>query len=67
MEITGWMKIEEVVRQYPETIRVFDQHGVACLGCCGAEVDSVERGARIHGIDLDQLLRELNACLVGRG
>jgi hybrid cluster-associated redox disulfide protein len=67
MEITAFMKIEEVVRRYPETIRVFDRYGVACLECCGAEVDSVERGARIHGIDLDQLLRELNACLAGRG
>ena len=64
MEITRWMKIEEVVQRYPETIAVFDRYGVACLGCCAAEVDSVERGAKIHGIDVDELVRDLNACLV---
>lgn len=66
MEISGWMKIEEVIRLYPETIPVFMQYGVACLDCCAAEVDTVERGARVHGIDLAGLLRDLNACLVAR-
>ena len=66
MEITRWMKIEEIVRRYPETIPVFDRYGVVCVECCGAEVDSVERGAIIHGLDLEQFLRDLNACLVGR-
>ena len=67
MEITGWMKIEEVLLRYPETFPVFARHGFACLDCSAAEYDNVERGAIVHGIDPEQLVRELNACLVGRG
>ncbi|HYB72525.1 MAG TPA: DUF1858 domain-containing protein [Candidatus Sulfotelmatobacter sp.] len=66
MEITRWMKIEEIVRRFPETIPVFDRYGVACLDCSAAEFDDVEHGAKVHGIDPDQLLRDLNACLAGR-
>ncbi len=66
MEITRWMKIEEIVRRFPETIPVFDRYGVACLDCCAAEFDDVERGARVHGIDADELLRDLNACVAAR-
>ena len=67
MEITGWMKIEEVIRRYPETIAVFDRYGVAFTDCCAAEVDNVERGAIVHGISPEALLRDLNACLAKRG
>jgi len=66
VEITGWMKIEEVIRLYPETIRVFDRYGVACVDCCAAEVDTIERGAKVHGIDPDGFVRDLNACLAAR-
>jgi hybrid cluster-associated redox disulfide protein len=66
VEISGSMKIEEVIRRYPETIPVFDSYGVACLDCSAAEYDDVEHGAKVHGIDVDQLLRDLNACLAGR-
>ncbi len=67
MEITRWMKIEDIVRRFPETIRVFDRYGVACLDCSAAEFDDVEHGAKAHGIDVDEFLRDLNASLAGRG
>lgn len=66
MRIDRNMKIEEVVRSYPETIKVFTSYGVACVGCSGASYDNVEVGARIHGIDIDQLLRDLNATIATR-
>lgn len=66
MQITKDMKIEEVVQQFPETIQVFSRFGVGCLGCSAAQYDNVEQGAAIHGLDTDQLLQELNACIVAR-
>lgn len=66
MQITKDMTIEEVVQRFPETIRVFSQYGVGCLGCCAAQYDNVEQGAVIHGVDADQLVTELNACLTVR-
>jgi len=66
VRITAEMKIDTVVRQYPETVGVFSRYGVACLGCCAAEVDDIAFGARVHGVNLDQLLRELNDTVTVR-
>ncbi|MBI2001957.1 MAG: DUF1858 domain-containing protein [candidate division NC10 bacterium] len=66
MQITKEMKIEEVVQQFPETIQVFSRFGVGCLGCSAAQYDNVEQGAAIHGLDTEQLLQELNACIAAR-
>ena len=66
MRITKDMTIEEVVQQFPETIQVFSQHGVGCLGCSAAQYDNIEQGAAIHGLDTEQLLQDLNACIATR-
>jgi hybrid cluster-associated redox disulfide protein len=66
MRIDKKMKIEHVVQSYPETVSVFTRYGVACLGCSGASYDNIEVGAKIHGIDVDQLLADLNATIVTR-
>jgi hybrid cluster-associated redox disulfide protein len=60
MRITAEMKIDNVVRQYPETVQVFSRYAVGCLGCSAAEYDDIAYGAQVHGVNLDQLLRELN-------
>jgi len=60
MRITREMTIEEVVNKYPETIRVFMQAGLGCLGCSAARFENIEQGAQVHGIDIDQLIFDLN-------
>jgi len=68
--ITPWMTVEEILLCYPETIPIFAQHGLACPGCSLAAFDSLEQGAKAHGVDLTTLIRELNdtaaeACPAG--
>lgn len=65
-QITKDMTIEEIVQRFPETIQVFSQYGVGCLGCSAAQFDNVELGAVIHGLNIDQLLDDLNACIASR-
>jgi len=60
MKITRDMAIEEVVSKYPETIKVFMQAGLGCLGCSAARFENIEQGAQVHGIDIDQLIVDLN-------
>jgi hybrid cluster-associated redox disulfide protein len=60
MKITRDMTIEEVVSKYPETIKVFMQAGLGCLGCSAARFENIEQGAQVHGIDIDQLIADLN-------
>ncbi len=63
--ITKDMSIGEVVRKHPETIPVFMEHGLHCLGCAIASFESIEQGAQAHGMDVDALIRGLNEALKG--
>jgi hybrid cluster-associated redox disulfide protein len=58
------MSIGEVVQKHPETIPVFMQHGLHCLGCAIASFESIEQGAQAHGIDADALVKGLNDAIV---
>jgi hybrid cluster-associated redox disulfide protein len=61
--ITKNMSIGEVVQNYPDTIAVFFQHGLGCVGCAAARFENIEQGAKAHGIDVDDLIKALNAAL----
>lgn len=63
MKITKNMKIEEVLRKYPETAEVFVKHGFHCLGCIAASFESIEQGAVAHGIDVEKLIKDLNKAI----
>jgi hybrid cluster-associated redox disulfide protein len=60
MSITKEMPIGDVVKSYPETVPVFMQHGLHCIGCAVAAFESIEEGATAHGIDVDALMKDLN-------
>jgi len=40
------MKIEDVLRKYPQTIPVFRRFGIDCAQCQLSEYEDVEHGAR---------------------
>lgn len=54
------MSILEALQADPRARDVFTAHGLACIGCMGAMLESIEDGARMHSIDPTALLRELN-------
>lgn len=58
--ITQDMTFQEVVRKFPQTIQVFAKYGLGCVGCHAAQFENIAQGASVHGIDLDQLLMDLN-------
>jgi hybrid cluster-associated redox disulfide protein len=59
------MAIGQIVQDYPETIQVFLRHGLMCIGCAVARFENLEQGARAHGIDVEVLLKDLNAAVDG--
>lgn len=63
LTITKNMSITEVVSKYPETVPVFMQHGMGCLGCAAARFENIEQGALAHGIDVDKLIEDLNKAV----
>ena len=63
MAITKDMSILEVVQKYPDTVDVFVNAGMGCLGCAAAHFENIEQGAMAHGIDVAQLVKDLNTVV----
>lgn len=63
MTITKEMHIGEVVEKYPQTAEVFLRHGLMCFGCAIAQFENVEQGAMAHGINVEALIKDLNAVV----
>lgn len=57
------MVIKYVVETWPATVRVFAKHGLGCVTCSVATLDTVERGAAAHKIAVEPLLHDLNLVL----
>ncbi|MBM2827945.1 MAG: hypothetical protein HW408_477 [Actinobacteria bacterium] len=57
------MKIEDVLRKFPQTIPVFERFGIDCAGCQLSEFEDLEHGAKVHGINLEMLISGLNDSL----
>lgn len=62
-KITKDMSIGKVVEGHPETIEVFSKHGLHCIGCAIAHFENIEQGAAAHGIDVDELISDLNKAV----
>ncbi len=60
MAVDKDMTIGKIVKDYPATAEVFNRFGMGCLGCPATQYESLEQGAILHGIDVDQLVKELN-------
>jgi len=62
-KITKDMGLMEIVQNYPETIEVFQRYGFGCMGCAAARFENLEAGAKVHGVDPDKMLEDLNAAV----
>ncbi len=58
------MTIGQVLRLYPQTVPVFLDLGMHCLGCPSSTMESIEGAARTHGKDVDDLVKQLNKVIV---
>jgi len=59
-KINGKEAIAKIITDYPETVDIFFKHGLYCVGCPASYGESIEQGAKIHGIDIKKLLKDLN-------
>ena len=57
------MTFFEVMRAYPESVSVLKKYNLGCVGCMGAQNESLEQGANAHGLDVETLLKDLNAAV----
>ena len=65
-KITKDMTLGELVTKHPEAAQVMLKHGMHCIGCHMAAMETIAEGAAGHGItgkDLDKLIDEMNKAL----
>lgn len=61
MAINKDMTIGEVVKTFPQKAEVLMSFGMGCVGCPSAQAETIEEAAIVHGINLDELIKALNA------
>jgi hybrid cluster-associated redox disulfide protein len=52
--------IGELLEKQPEKASVLMDAGMHCLGCIAATGETLEEACMVHGIDVEELLEELN-------
>lgn len=57
------MTIMDVLKMDPGVAPIFMKHGLACLGCPGATMESIADAGQVHGIDVSKLVDDLNEYL----
>jgi hybrid cluster-associated redox disulfide protein len=62
-KISKDMTFKDVLQMGPEVIQVFMKYKMGCVGCAAAKFESIEQGAKAHGIDVDALIRDLNVAV----
>ena len=59
-KITKDMTISDVLNKDKNLAPIFMKHGLHCLGCPGATMESIADAGKVHGIDVDKLVQDLN-------
>lgn len=62
-KITKDMGIMDIVTKHPETLEVFAKFGMGCIGCAAARFENLDAGARVHGIDVDEMVNAMNEII----
>ncbi len=61
MNIERITLVDDIMRQWPATIRAFLGHRMNCLGCPIACFHTVEDACREHGAEIESFLGDLRA------
>lgn len=62
-KITKDLLIADVLKIDRGTAPIFMKHGLFCLGCPSASMESIEDAAAVHGLNVDILIKDLNEYL----
>jgi len=62
-QITKDMTFAQVMRMHPDVVRVFAKYNLGCIGCMGAQAETLEQGCGAHGLDVNEVVNDLNSCL----
>ncbi len=61
MKIEKTMTIGELLEVAPEKAEILLNVGMHCLGCPASQGETIEEACMVHGIDVEELIQQLNA------
>ena len=61
--VTKDITIGELLKQSPDVAPVLMSAGMHCLGCPASQAESIEDAAMVHGLNVDELMAEINDFL----
>lgn len=66
--ITKNTTLGDIVEKYPEAVGPMLKRGMHCIGCHVAAFETIEQGAKAHGMDekeIKEMLKEMNKAVRG--
>jgi len=60
-KITKDMTFHQALQMDPQVAKVLGEFNLGCVGCMGAMNETLQQGARAHGLDVEVILKALNA------
>lgn len=61
--VTKDMTIQSIIEHNEDVAPILMASGMHCLGCVMAHGETLEQACAVHGIDADELLRQINEFL----
>ena len=61
--VTKDMTIQSIIEQNENVAPILMASGMHCLGCVMAHGETLEQACAVHGIDADELRRQINEFL----
>jgi hybrid cluster-associated redox disulfide protein len=55
------MTFHQALQADPQVAKVLGQFNLGCVGCMGAMNETIEQGARAHGLEVEDIIKALNA------
>ncbi len=53
--ITKKSNLGQVIKKYPQTAEILAEYGLHCAVCPARQMDTIEQGAKIHGLSEDEM------------
>ncbi len=69
VNVTRDTNLGELVKSYPQAAAILLEYGLHCVGCFANTYDTVEMGARVHGMtdeEVDEMIGRVNDA-IGEG
>lgn len=61
--VTKDMTIGELLRKDQGIASLLMNAGMHCVGCPSAQAETLEEASMVHGIDVDALVKDINAAM----